>query len=137
MGYGPHRKRFDMRDDIPVPGRAGPESGIFVEGHSATGGGKVVLDLSRVPHLPESLTGDWPHDQQVMFSAAVSQLMLSLRTWIPGPADDVVVERLARAFAWQALHRMRRRLNDRGLLPDDEILADLRPIGTTEGRHPA
>jgi hypothetical protein len=32
---------------------------------------------------------------------------------------------------------MRRKLNDRGLIPDDDIRADLAHIGSTDGRHPS
>jgi len=110
-------------------------SGVHVEGHPATGGGYAVIDLALVPHLPESLSGGWAHDQQVHFGAAVSQLGQALQVWIPGLGDEVVRERLARALAWQATYAMRRKLNDKGLLDDDEVRADLAHIDTTEGRH--
>lgn len=115
---------------------AGEGQGVVVEGHRAQGGGRATIDLSRVPHLAESLTGGWPHDQQVQFGAACSQLGLALSAWIPGLEDEIVRERLARAFAWQALYGMRRKMNMRGLVEDDEIREDLRHIATTEGRHP-
>lgn len=112
-------------------------SGVHAEGHRAEGGGYAVIDLSRVPALRESLCGTWPHDQQVQFSAAYSQVARALRHWVPGLDDEVVTERLARAVVWQALYGMRRKLNDRGLVADDDIRADLAHIGSTDGRHPS
>lgn len=112
-------------------------SGVHVEGHRANGGGYAVLDLARMPSIEESLTGDWPHDQQVQFAAAVSQVGIALQRWVPGLECDVVRERLARAFAWQAFYGVRRKLNDKGLIPDDDVRADLARIRSTDGRHPS
>jgi hypothetical protein len=91
--------------------------------------GTLALDLSQFPLIAETQVADWPHDQQVQHAAVVTTLRDACRRWFPEAADDnALLERLARGFAFIALHGLRDKLNRDGLLPDEDLKGDFAKI---------